>query len=254
MGTQVYLNSANFAVSFFSNLPIERFNSSLKINHNWYKECKRELEIRRETFAKKYQDSKEEYEKATDDRLKCYEMLLKNWIDPSYDSSYRKESEKCAELYDIKDKNYRLLVNVDKACIRCGFFELIDNKQLKHYKEQYKYGTKLFRKFVLPDDEAIVNETITALKEVCKAAFEQGFNVKSRLITKSIEHIKNIQSADNPERYILSIADKLFPNKHDHKQIKRKFYYIGRTYEQDLYYRMYELYSCYRKIQKLYNN
>ena len=35
-----------FVINLFDILPIEHFNKSLKLNQNWYKECRRELEER----------------------------------------------------------------------------------------------------------------------------------------------------------------------------------------------------------------
>src|SRR5438132_13831904 len=54
----------DFAVSFLNNLPIDHFNPSLKLNRNWYRECKRELENRRKACIKKYWATVEEYKEA----------------------------------------------------------------------------------------------------------------------------------------------------------------------------------------------
>ena len=58
------LDFLDFAVSFFSNLPLEYFDTSLKLNRNWYRECKRELENRRKACIKKYWATVEEYKEA----------------------------------------------------------------------------------------------------------------------------------------------------------------------------------------------
>src|SRR5581483_2234536 len=59
--TQPNLDFLEFVVSFFNNLPIDHFDKSLKLNQDWYKECRRELANRRKACIKKYWETVEEY-------------------------------------------------------------------------------------------------------------------------------------------------------------------------------------------------
>ena len=88
----------------------------------------------------------------------------------------------------------------------------------------------------------IVEKVIDALKAIIRTALCQGFSKTSYLVTNHVKYIKNIQSADNPERYLLFIARKLFP---DEITILRKFEHIRLRYKDDLLYRFEELYTIY---------
>src|ERR1700722_14406307 len=55
------LDLPDFTVSFFNNLPLEYFDTSYKLNRNWYKECRRELDRRRKACIKKYWATVEEW-------------------------------------------------------------------------------------------------------------------------------------------------------------------------------------------------
>ena len=87
-----------------------------------------------------------------------------------------------------------------------------------------------------------VEKVIDALKAIIRTALCQGFGKTSYLVTNHIKYIKNIQSADNPERYLLFVAKKLFP---DEITILRKFEHIRLRYKDDLLYRFEELYTIY---------
>ena len=95
------------------------------------------------------------------------------------------------------------------------------------------------------DTTSTVNQVIDALKAVIKSALCQGFSKTSYLITNHIKYIKNIQSADNPERYILYTAKKLFP---DDDAIIKKSEYIKAKYHDNLLQRFEELYTLYQNI------
>ena len=58
------LDFPDFTVSFLNNLPIDHFNKSLKLNRAWYRECRRELENRRNACIEKYWATVEEYKEA----------------------------------------------------------------------------------------------------------------------------------------------------------------------------------------------
>src|SRR5918911_4757318 len=103
------LNLPEFVVSFFNNLPIEYFNSSLKLNHDWYKECKRELANRRKSCVKKFWDSIKEYKevkKVYNNHWKIEILTGDQFL--QYLSEYNK-------LCDGKNKNFKAWVEVDKA-------------------------------------------------------------------------------------------------------------------------------------------
>ena len=88
----------------------------------------------------------------------------------------------------------------------------------------------------------IVEKVTDALKAIIRTALCQGFSKTSYLITNHVKYIKNIQSADNSERYLLFVARKLFP---DEITILRKFEHIRLRYKDDLLYRFEELYTIY---------
>ena len=79
------LDFPDFAISFFNNLPIEQFNKSLKLNRDWYRECRRELENRRNACIEKYWATVEEYkeanlalDKVSDDFDKYFDLGISN--------------------------------------------------------------------------------------------------------------------------------------------------------------------------------
>lgn len=90
-----------------------------------------------------------------------------------------------------------------------------------------------------------VNKVVDALKAIIKSALCQGFSTTSYLVTNHIKYIKNIQSAGNPERYILYSAKKLFPN---NEAITKKDEYIKAKYHGNLLQRFEELYTLYQNI------
>ena len=92
-----------------------------------------------------------------------------------------------------------------------------------------------------------INEVINALKAIVRTALCQGFSKTSYLVINHIKYIKNIQSADEPERYISFVAKKLFP---DEIAVMKKFEYIKLKYKDDLLYRFEELYTLYHKIAR----
>src|SRR5690242_9076133 len=70
---QVLMNLPEFMEDFFINLPIDQFDKSLKLNRDWYKECKRELAIRRNICIKKYWETVEKYKEAKKTLDECWE-------------------------------------------------------------------------------------------------------------------------------------------------------------------------------------
>ena len=96
-------------------------------------------------------------------------------------------------------------------------------------------------------ESTTVNKVINALKAVVKSALCQGFNKTNYLITNHIQYIKNIKTANDPERYILSVAKKLFP---DEEAIINKSKYLKQKYRDDLLSKFEELYEIYYKIAR----
>lgn len=92
----------------------------------------------------------------------------------------------------------------------------------------------------------IIEQIIDSHKAIIKSALCQGFNKTSYLVTNHIKYIKNIQSADDPERYLSFIAKKkLFP---DEATILMKFKHIELKYKDELLYRFKELYTLYLNL------
>ena len=91
----------------------------------------------------------------------------------------------------------------------------------------------------------IVEQVIDTLKTIIRIALCQGFSKTSYLVTNHIKYIKNIRSADVPERYIPFVAKKLFP---DDMTILRKFENIRLRYKDDLLYKFEGLYRIYLEL------
>ena len=91
------------------------------------------------------------------------------------------------------------------------------------------------------------SQVINALKAIVRLALCQGFNKSSYLVTNHIQYIKNIQTANNPEKYISSVAKKLFP---DETTIIKKSEYLKSKYRDDLLSKFEELYILYDKIAR----
>jgi hypothetical protein len=96
-------------------------------------------------------------------------------------------------------------------------------------------------------ESTTVNKVIDALKAIVKSALCQGFSKTNYLITNHIQYIKNIKTANDPERYILSVAKKLFP---DEEAIINKSKYLKQKYRDDLLSKFEELYEIYYKIAR----
>jgi len=92
-----------------------------------------------------------------------------------------------------------------------------------------------------------INKVIDALKAIVKSALCQGFGRTSYLVINHIKYIKNIRTADDPERYISFIAKKLFP---DDVAILKRFEYIELKYKDELLFKFKELYAIYLKIAR----
>jgi hypothetical protein len=123
----------DFVVSFFKILPIEHFDKSLKLNRDWYKECRRELEERRNLSIKKYWDSVEECKEADKAYAKC-------WKNRSPATERTQCYVKAFELDNKKAEDFKAWVDIDRACLRCGFPDLINHINVYHYINIYRWG------------------------------------------------------------------------------------------------------------------
>ena len=92
-----------------------------------------------------------------------------------------------------------------------------------------------------------IDKVIDALKAIVRSALCQEFSKTSYLVINHIKYVKNIRSADDPERYIVNIAKKLFP---DEATVLKKFEYIELKYKDELLFKFKELYAIYLKIAR----
>ena len=134
--SQPSIDFPDFMVSFFNSLPIEQFNPSLKLNRNWYRECRWELEIRRKACIKKYWATVEEYKEART----SYDKVQDEWeeyfelgIPNTFPSNIDEIEERFDESFEKKKSAFEDWADVDKAIIRCGFPELIDHANPEYY-------------------------------------------------------------------------------------------------------------------------
>ena len=92
-----------------------------------------------------------------------------------------------------------------------------------------------------------VEKVIDALKAIIRTALCQGFSKTSYLVTNHIKYIKNIRSADSPERYLSFVAKKIFP---DEITVLRKFEHVRLRYKDDLLYKFEDLYRIYLELAR----
>jgi len=124
----------DFVVSLFDILPIEHFDRSLKLNRSWYKECRRELENRRNFWVKRYWETVEKYKENSKARDICWSRF--SISDPHFQQCSNKYHESCAK----KENDFRAWADVDWAILHCGFIDLIDNKDPAYYIQMCDWG------------------------------------------------------------------------------------------------------------------
>ena len=139
--SQPSIDFPDFVVSFFNSLPIEQFNPSLKLNRNWYRECRWELENRRKACIKKYWATVEEYKEANTALDKGWEDHIdecsKLGISNTFPSNMGKITDRYYELAEKKKSVFKDWVDVDRAIIHCGFPDLIDHANPEYYIKMY---------------------------------------------------------------------------------------------------------------------
>jgi hypothetical protein len=146
--SQPNIDFPDFAVSFFNNLPLEYFDTSHKLNRNWYRECRRELDRRRKACIKKYWATVEEYKEAG--------LALDNCWENGGSKEYLHQCE-CNnyELHDRKYEEFEDWVAVEQACLNCGFPDLIDHANPKYYIKMYGDG---FDPYEIPTQDELEEE------------------------------------------------------------------------------------------------
>ena len=126
----------DFVVSLFDILPIEHFDRSLKLNRSWYKECRRELENRRNFWVKRYWETVEDYKEARKALDKCWTDDIISYSEPRY----IQRSNRYYELFAKKEADFRAWADVDRAILRCGFLDLIDHGDPAFYIKMCDWG------------------------------------------------------------------------------------------------------------------
>ena len=126
----------DFVVSLFDILPIENFDVSLKLNRDWYKECRRELAKRRNLCIKRYWDTIEDYKEASKALDKCWKDGISSLSDPHFIQCHNNYFE----LSDRKEGDFRAWADVDRAILHCGFLDLIDHIDPAYYIQMCDWG------------------------------------------------------------------------------------------------------------------
>ena len=165
-----------FVISLFDILHIEHFNKSLKLNRNWYKECRRELEERRNLCIKKYWNTVEDFKEVRKD-------LHKFWKDNIYSGpSYAQCSNKFDELVNKKTEDFGAWVNVDQAILRCGFPDLIDHKEPRYYIQMHEW---MLDPYEIPTQETIQKVYFSLITGVMKTLMHLMKTLMHKIITYS---------------------------------------------------------------------
>jgi hypothetical protein len=136
------MNLPEFMEDFFINLPIDQFNTSFKLNRDWYKECERELIKRRNKYIKKYWETVKEYNEANKafNEYWLNDIFLKSQVDSQVISQVNQYHDKSSELCDKKFKDFEAWVEVDKAILRCGFTNIDTKESLNFYIDTFIWG------------------------------------------------------------------------------------------------------------------
>src|SRR2546423_5252439 len=92
--------------------------------------------------------------------------------------------------------------------------------------------------------EKCADKVVNALKALVKTALCNGFSKTSYLVT---DHIKYIESRDNPEAHIRFTARKLFPNEPAYLEKIKK---IHAKYQDDVLSQFEDLYILYYQLSK----
>jgi hypothetical protein len=87
-------------------------------------------------------------------------------------------------------------------------------------------------------------QILDALKALIVIALQEGFSKTSFLVRDHIKYVKRIQSADDPELYVIFTAKKLFPNDEAYYEKIEKIHtrYEGKQELTSLFERLYDLY------------
>jgi hypothetical protein len=157
------INSPDFLMHFFDNLPLCEFTQNLKVNRNWHSACKRELFIRRNNYRNQYWKTVKEFILAENKRFKrhqeksckidCIWLEMeheegKQWHlkDLERDPLWKEYCRLGSKMYEIFDKQ----VKVEYALVRLGF---INQLQTPEEYTQVRWRRELHADYRDPYDE-----------------------------------------------------------------------------------------------------
>ena len=95
--------------------------------------------------------------------------------------------------------------------------------------------------------ESYITQIKGALRALILEALCSGFSKTSYLVQDHVKYLKRIESAENPDRYIISVSKKLFPNE---EAFNSKIRAIHIKYQGALISKFEELYQIYYDISK----
>ena len=96
--------------------------------------------------------------------------------------------------------------------------------------------------------ESFITDIKTALRAVILEALCQGFSKTSYLVQDHVKYLKRIESVENPDRYVLSVSKKLFPNE---EAFNSKIQAVHTKYQGTLASKFEELYRIYYNISNI---
>jgi hypothetical protein len=132
------VNSPDFLMHFFENLPLDEFKQQLKINKFWYSWCKGELEYRWNKRKNQYWEAVAEHKRISRKYDKLLDRKDCSWSILEKHPIYKKYSE-------IQETNkkfciFKQLVEVEKAIVRCGFSDLIIISEFNYHIKMLEDG------------------------------------------------------------------------------------------------------------------
>ena len=93
--------------------------------------------------------------------------------------------------------------------------------------------------------ESYIAQIKTSLRALILEALCSGFGKTSYLVQDHVKYLKKIESAENPDRYIISVGRKLFPNE---EAFNSKIQAVRIKYQDTLASKFEELYQIYYEV------
>jgi hypothetical protein len=93
--------------------------------------------------------------------------------------------------------------------------------------------------------ESYIAQIKTSLRAVILEALCSGFSKTSYLVQDHVKYLKKIESAENPDRYIMFVSKKLFPNE---EAFNSKIQAVRIKYQDTLASKFEELYRIYYEV------